>query len=120
MYKHAKSIQNTAHGRTWRHAIIAFGRGRDNAGRERVYRRVFVADTERQARARWEKLPPVHEDAVLFIWYVEAARRGVGALIEEWEDTRRGVNAGADAMRAARHQTRAWGGRKDWRTDTPT
>jgi len=93
-----------------RFLVVAFRRGRDNMGRERVYRRVWAESFYDQAESRMEALAESYEyRAVLHADGTTAKSYGTVSVAEEWAATRRGHNRGADWCTASTHADREGG-----------
>ena len=88
-------------------AVVAFRRSRDNAGRQRVYRRVWAFEREDKACRRFIACDPaVYEDKRIVRNGVPTGSTGDSPIVAEWRATRRGVNVGADPWVAAKYVAR--------------
>jgi hypothetical protein len=103
------------------HAVVVFRRGRDNQGRERVYRRLWSAENKVRALNRFRSQVFACAGVEHYVATLEDGRvtasHGRRSLVDEWEATRRGLNKGADPFTASRYMSREGGGAADYRKD---
>jgi len=89
-------------------AVVGFRVGPDNAGRRRVFRRVWTFRDKGKASTAF--YGPAH--GCTYRALVENGNRvaecGDISLVNEWLGTRRGVNKNADPFLAGTYQRRAW------------
>ncbi len=86
-------------------AIVAFRVGRDNMGRERVYRRIWTFRDKNKAAQAYSApaLLGTYGHVVLCEGSCVLADGGDRVLVARWTATRKGVNAGCDPYTAAGH-----------------